>query len=226
MIGALTERLTGWLAPADSAKNLRAEIRRLIASKPALERELETAQERLQTAEAVLASVEPAQAALENAKAADDESRRKRMEAGNMTADPKLTAAVATAEAALAEAERVQTAAEAALPALKRRLSEAQQAVANCAEQIDETAWQVRMSELTAKTPEVQRAVETVKAFQREVNVLRYVAARYKAYRTPNGSVPHDVVALCTLPNAPDQPPQAAIRAEVEHQRRLREGTV
>ena len=226
MIGTLTERLTGWFSPRDSAANLRGEIRRLIAERPKLERELQEANVRLSTAESSLDVVGPAQVALEAAQQADAADRKRRMEGGITVADPALTAAITQAEDALLEAQHVQAAAEAALPALRRRVAEAEQAVKSCAEQIDETAWQVRMSELTAKTPEVQRAVETVKAFQREVNVLRYVAARYKAYRTPNGSVPHDVVALCTLPNAPDQPPQAAIRAEVEHQRRLREGTV
>lgn len=226
MIGALTERLTGWLAPADSAKNLRAEIRRLIASKPALERELETAQDRLRTAEGSLCLVAPAQAALEAARQADASDRKRRMEGGDPTADPALIAAVATAEAALTEAEHTQTAAEAALPTLRRRVAEATDAIKDNAEQIDATAWQIRMLELTAKGSEVQRAVATVTAFQREVSALRYVAARYKGYRTLNGSLPRDVVALCKLPNVPDEPPQAAIRAEVERQRRLRDGTV
>ncbi|MDA8348132.1 MAG: hypothetical protein M0038_04895 [Pseudomonadota bacterium] len=216
--------MSGWLVPADNAKNLRTEIRRLIASKPALERELQEAQERLHTAEGSLDLVAPAQAALEAAQTADATDRKRRMESGITAADPKLSAAVAAAEHALVEAERTQAAASAALPALKRRLSEAQQAVANCTEQIDALAWQVRMSELTNKVPEVQRAVATATAFQNEVNTLRYVAARHKAYRTPNGSVPRDVVALCKLPDILDEPPQAEIRAEVERLRRLRDG--
>ena len=224
MIGALSGRLTNWFAPSDNTANLRGEIRRLSASRPALERELQEANVRLSTAEESLNLVGPAQAALEAARQADAADRRTRMESGITVADPKLSAAVAAAEHALVEAERTQAAASAALPALKRRLSEAQQAVANCTEQIDALAWQVRMSELTNKVPEVQRAVETVKAFQNEVSVLRYVLARRKLYHTPLGTVPRDVVTLCTLPNAPDQPPQAAIRAEVERQRRLRDG--
>ena len=224
MIGALSGRLTNWFAPSDNTANLRGEIRRLSASRPALERELQEANVRLRTAEESLNLVGPAQAALESAQQADAADRRKRMEAGNTTADPKLSAAVAAAEHALVEAERTQAAASAALPALKRRLSEAQQAVANCTEQIDALAWQVRMSELTNKVPEVQRAVATATAFQNEVNTLRYVAARHKAYRTPNGSVPRDVVALCKLPDILDEPPQAEIRAEVERLRRLRDG--
>ena len=224
MIAAIAEKLGGWLVPTDNAKNLRAEIRRLIASKPALERELKEAQERLRVAESALDLVAPAQAALEAAKAADAESRCKRMEEGNATADPALTAAVATAEAALLEAQRTESAAVAALPTLKRKVAEAEEAVKSCAEQIDALAWDARVLELTAKVAEMQRAVETVVEFQREVSVLRYVAARYKGYRTLNGSLPRDVVALCKLPNVPEEPPQAAIRAEVERQRRLRDG--
>ena len=226
MIGALTGRLTGWLAPADSAKNLRAEIRRLIAERPALERELETAQSRLCAVESSLDVVGPARAALEAAQAADAESRRQRMEEGNVTADPALTAKVATAEAALLEAQRTEAAASAAMPTLKRKVAEAEEAVKSCTEQIDALAWDARVLELTAKVAEMQRAVATVTAFQREVNTLRYVGARHKGYRTLNGSLPRGIVALCTLPGMPDEPPQAAIRAEVAHQQRLRDGTV
>ena len=196
MIGALSERLTGWLSPTDNAKTLRTEIRRLIASKPALERELTAAQERLHTAEGSLDLVAPAQAALEAAQTADATDRQRRMESGDPTADPKLSAAIAQAEAAVAEATRVQTAAEAALPTLKRKVAEAEEAVKSCAAQIDATIWQLAVSELASDAPAARQAAETLATFRHRAATLAEVGRRPGFFGGPRGVVPRELLGI------------------------------
>ncbi len=196
MIGAIAEKLGGWLAPADSAKNLRTEIRRLIAERPKLERELEAAQERLRVAEAALDLVGPAQAAFESTQQADAADRRKRMEEGTTTPDPALTAKVAAAEAALVEAERTQAAAEAALPTLRRRVAEVTDAIKDNASQIDSYIWQVAVSELAADAPAARQAAETLTTFRRSVATLAEVGRRPGFFGAPRGRVPRELLDI------------------------------
>ncbi len=196
MIGAIAEKLGGWFSPSDSAASLRGEIRRLIAERPKLQSELEAAQERLHTAEGSLDLVGPAQAALEAAQAADAADRKRRMEGGITVADPKLTAAVAQAEAAVTEAQRVQTAAEAALPALRRRVTEATDALKDSASQIDATIWQLAVSELAADAPAARQAAETLTTFRRRAATLAEVGRRHGFFGGPRGTVPKELLDI------------------------------
>lgn len=226
MIGTIVERVGTFFGPSPRAEiaSARETIRKQIAERPKLQRELEQAQEKQQTAEASLYISGPAQERVRVAKAAADEDRRQRMLAGTPGIDPKLAAALERAERELAEAEQNEEAARSTLPTLQARVAEAQDALKTSAELVDAAVWSIRVSELEAELPAVKEAVATVAAFQRQVAVLSDVGLRHKLYGTPAGSVPAELKRAADLPkiDLSSASMQAEIRAEYQRLRQLR----